>query len=65
MVKLPLYFDIKLICSEFIMSDQKKTPNPNSNLIIIDRESNVPLFGLDFLGVCFRSKTNHNLQFAL
>jgi hypothetical protein len=37
------------------MSDQKENPNPNSNLIIIDRESNVPLFGLDFLGVLDRA----------
>ena len=37
------------------MCDQKENPNPNSNLIIIDRESNVPLFGLDFLGVLDRA----------
>ena len=37
------------------MSDQKETLNSNSYLIIIDRKSNVPLFGLDFLGVLDRA----------
>ncbi len=37
------------------MIDQKKNPNSNSNLITIDKNSNVPLFGLDFLGVLDRA----------
>ncbi len=37
------------------MNDQPENPNPNSNLLIIDSKSNVPLFGLDFLGVLDRA----------
>lgn len=41
------------------MSTLEENPNPNpnsnSNLIIIDRKSEVPLFGLDYLGVLDRA----------
>ena len=37
------------------MGDPEENLHPNQNLIIIDNESNIPLFGLDFIGVLDRA----------